>query len=109
MPGFSRQEQGWLSNLVLAQRGKLSKMRAAFDDDPRLAELAFCLRIAVILYRSRRTLKLPAMRASLLRDRTLRLTIEAAWLAQETLVALALDGERSQWSGVGWSLEIEEK
>src|SRR6185312_3112713 len=57
MPGFSRQEQGWLSNLVLAQRGKLSKMRAAFDDDPRLAALAFCLRLAVIFYRSRRTLK----------------------------------------------------
>ena len=109
MPGFSRQEQGWLSNLVLAQRGKLAKMRAAFDDDPRLAELAFCLRIAVILYRSRRTLKLPVLRAALVRDRTLRLTIEAAWLAQETLVALALDGERAQWSGVGWSLEIEEK
>jgi exopolyphosphatase/guanosine-5'-triphosphate,3'-diphosphate pyrophosphatase len=109
MPGFSRQEQGWLSNLVLAQRGKLSKMRAAFDDDPRLAELAFCLRIAVILYRSRRNLKLPAMRATFARDRTLRLNIEAAWLAQETLVALALDGERAQWNGVGWTLEIEEK
>ena len=25
MPGFSRQEQGYLSNLVLAQRGKLSE------------------------------------------------------------------------------------
>ncbi len=33
MPGFSRQEQGYLSNLVLAQRGKLSKMSAAFQDD----------------------------------------------------------------------------
>jgi len=39
----SRQEQGYLSNLVLAQRGKLSKMRAAFDDDPKLATLALCL------------------------------------------------------------------
>src|SRR4051812_34839234 len=88
MPGFSRQEQGWLSNLVLAQRGKLSKMRAAFDDDPRLAELAFCLRVAVILYRSRRTLRLPALHAEL-RDRTFRLRVDAAWLAEETLVALA--------------------
>ena len=37
MPGFSRQEQGWLSNLVLSQRGRLSKMRAAFEDDASLA------------------------------------------------------------------------
>src|SRR5512142_1102705 len=64
MPGFSRQEQGWLSNLVLAQRGKLLKMRAAFDDDPRLAALAFCLRVAVIFHRSRRTLKLPKMKVA---------------------------------------------
>src|SRR6185503_7091289 len=35
MPGFSRQAQAWLSNLVLAQRGKLTKMRPAFDEDPR--------------------------------------------------------------------------
>ena len=33
------------------------RMRAAFDDDPRLATLAFCLRLAVIFYRSRRSLK----------------------------------------------------
>src|SRR5688572_14352651 len=46
MPGFSSQAQGWLSNLVLAQRGKLTKMRPAFDDDPRLPALALCLRPA---------------------------------------------------------------
>src|SRR6185503_6094141 len=61
MPGFSRQEQGYLSNLVLAQRGKLAKMGPAFEDDPRLAALALCLRLAVIFYRSRRTLKLPRL------------------------------------------------
>src|SRR6185436_1766815 len=62
MPGFSRQAQAWLSNLVLAQRGKLTKMRPAFDEDPRLAPLAFCLRLAVIFYRSRRNLKLSGAR-----------------------------------------------
>jgi exopolyphosphatase/guanosine-5'-triphosphate,3'-diphosphate pyrophosphatase len=97
MPGFSRQEQGWLSNLVLAQRGKLSKMRAAFDDDPRLAALAFCLRVAVIFYRSRRALDLPRIEAA----RTahgFRLDVDPAWLAEHTLVALALDQERQQWA-----------
>ena len=104
MPGFSRQEQGWLSNLVLAQRGKLSKMRAAFDDDPRLAALAFCLRLAVIFYRSRRTLKLPKMKVAR-RPREFRLEVDPAWLAENSLVALALEAEREQWASVGYALE----
>ena len=106
MPGFSRQEQGWLSNLVLAQRGKLSKMRAAFDDDPRLAALAFCLRVAVIFYRSRRSLKLAKMKAAR-KARGFRLEVEGAWLQGHTLVDLALEQEGEQWSSVGLSLDLE--
>jgi len=107
MPGFSRQEQGWLSNLVLAQRGKLSKMRAAFDDDPRLATLAFCLRLAVIFYRSRRTLRLPRLEVAR-KGKGLRLDIDAKWLADRTLIAHALESERAQWDSVGRSLEVVE-
>ncbi|HSN22322.1 MAG TPA: exopolyphosphatase [Usitatibacter sp.] len=106
MPGFSRQEQGWLSNLVLAQRGKLSKMRAAFDDDPRLAALAFCLRLAVIFYRSRRTLDLPKMKAAR-KAKGFRLEADSRWLQDHTLVDLALEQEREQWASVGLALEIE--
>jgi len=106
MPGFSRQEQGWLSNLVLAQRGKLSKMRAAFDDDPRLAALAFCLRLAVIFYRSRRNLKLPRMKVAR-KSRGFRLEVGGGWLQGHTLVDLALEQEGAQWSSVGLSLELE--
>ncbi|HQW37185.1 MAG TPA: exopolyphosphatase, partial [Usitatibacteraceae bacterium] len=80
MPGFSRQEQGWLSNLVLAQRGRLSKMREAFDDDPSLATLALCLRLAVIFYRSRRTLRLPSL-ALTRRGKGFRLEVGNGWLA----------------------------
>jgi exopolyphosphatase/guanosine-5'-triphosphate,3'-diphosphate pyrophosphatase len=108
MPGFSRQEQGWLSNLVLAQRGKLSKMRAAFDDDAHLAALAFCLRLAVIFHRSRRTLKLPRLEASR-KGKAFRLEIEASWLADHSLIALALDAERVQWDSVGITFEVVEK
>jgi exopolyphosphatase/guanosine-5'-triphosphate,3'-diphosphate pyrophosphatase len=105
MPGFSRQEQGWLSNLVLAQRGKLSKMRAAFDDDPRLAALAFCLRIAVIVHRSRRTLKLPRLRASA-QGTDYRLEVDPAWLTENTLIAVALEAEVEQWKSVGIRLAL---
>ena len=107
MPGFSRQEQGWLSNLVLAQRGKLSKMRAAFDDDPRLAALAFCLRLAVIFYRSRRSLALPRLKLERA-GRGWRLEIAGAWLESHSLVAVALDHEKDEWESVGLDLEVVE-
>lgn len=105
MPGFSRQEQGWLSNLVLAQRGKLAKMRAAFDDDPRLAALAFCLRMAVIVYRSRRTIALPKL-AVRREARGWRLEMPAEWLERNTLVAMALEREKGEWKSVGFDLEV---
>lgn len=107
MPGFSRQEQGYLSNLVLAQRGKLSKMGAAFDDDPRLAALAFCLRLAVIFYRSRRTLKLPKLRVSRTGE-GFKLEVESRWLADHNLAAIALEAEREQWDSVGRTFEVVE-
>ena len=105
MPGFSRQEQGWLSNLVLAQRGKLSKMQAAFADDPRLAALAFCLRLAVIFNRSRRDLALPMMHVSR-KESVFRLAVDTAWLEQNSLIALALEAERERWQGAGLGFEL---
>lgn len=107
MPGFSRQEQGWLSNLVLAQRGRLSKMRAAFDDDPSLATLALCLRLAVIFYRSRRTLRLPRLKL-VRKAKGFRLEADGEWLARNTLVAIALEAERGEWTDVGLGFEAVE-
>jgi exopolyphosphatase/guanosine-5'-triphosphate,3'-diphosphate pyrophosphatase len=108
MPGFSRQEQGWLSNLVLAQRGKLSKMRAAFEDDTRLAALAFCLRVAVIVYRSRRSLALPKHLSVSRKGREWRLGMNREWLERHTLVAVALEREIEEWDSVGLELELVE-
>jgi exopolyphosphatase/guanosine-5'-triphosphate,3'-diphosphate pyrophosphatase len=105
MPGFSRQEQGWLSNLVLAQRGKLAKMRAAFDDDPRLAALAFCLRLAVIFHRSRRSLPLPRIRV-LREEREWRIEIDEDWLSRHSLVDVALEHEKEEWESVGYRLKV---
>jgi len=107
MPGFSRPEQARLANLVLAQRGKLVKMREAFSRDAELATLAFCLRTAVILHRSRRNLKLPALRAAR-RGREFRLSLGSGWLADHGLVAIALEQERGEWESVGMSFEASE-
>jgi len=108
MPGFSRQEQGWLASIVLAQRGKLAKMRATFEADPRIAALAACLRIAVIFYRSRRSMKLPAM-SFRRQGRALRLAIDPAWLADHTLIAVALEDERRQWESVGSGFDVADR
>jgi exopolyphosphatase/guanosine-5'-triphosphate,3'-diphosphate pyrophosphatase len=105
MPGFSRRDQGWLSNLVLAQRGKLAKMRAAFDDDPRLAALAFCLRLAVIFHRSRRSLQMPALRV-MGSPRAWRVGINEQWLARHSLVEVALEHEKEEWKSVGYEVEV---
>jgi exopolyphosphatase/guanosine-5'-triphosphate,3'-diphosphate pyrophosphatase len=105
MPGFSRQEQGWLADIVLAQRGKLAKMRPAFEADARIAALAACLRLAVIFYRSRRSLKLPAMKLAR-HGKSMRLSIEPKWLDDHSLIALALDDERKQWESVGLGFEV---
>lgn len=108
MPGFSRQEQGWLSNLVLSQRGSLAKMRAAFEDDADLCTLALVLRIAVIFHRSRRTLKLPRMKLAR-KSKGFRLEVEPGWLQHNTLVAHALDSEHEQWDSVGLGFEVAER
>ncbi|MBL0141222.1 MAG: exopolyphosphatase [Betaproteobacteria bacterium] len=107
MPGFSRQEQGWLSNLALAQRGHLVKMREAFETDSALATTALCLRLAVIFYRSRRTLKLPRLRLTR-KAKSFRLEVEGGWLAENTLVATALETERAEWDSVGLAFESVE-
>jgi len=108
MPGFSRQEQGWLSNLVLAQRGKLAKMGAAFDDDPRQAALAFCLRVAVIFYRSRRTVPVPRSLRAERTNRGWRLELPREWLERNTLVQVAFEREKEEWDSVGFALEVVE-
>jgi exopolyphosphatase/guanosine-5'-triphosphate,3'-diphosphate pyrophosphatase len=107
MPGFSRQEQGWLSNLALAQRGRLAKMREAFRDDASLATVALCLRLAVILYRSRRALRLPPLRIER-RGKGFRLDVDRDWLAKNTLVAIALEAEHGEWESVGLGFEAIE-
>ena len=104
MPGFSRPEQARLANLVLAQRGKLVKMREAFSRDTELAALAFCLRVAVILHRSRRNLRLPSLRAAR-RGREFRLSLASGWLENHGLVSIALEQERAEWESVGMSFE----
>jgi exopolyphosphatase/guanosine-5'-triphosphate,3'-diphosphate pyrophosphatase len=62
MPGFSRRDQGRLSRLVLAHRGKLERAQPLRGEAPEWT-LIFCLRTAVLLHRARDDQPLPPLAA----------------------------------------------
>jgi len=63
MPGFSRMEQARLARVVLAHRGKLSKVQDAGLEGADW-KLVFALRTASLILRSRTDLKLPFLRVA---------------------------------------------
>ena len=104
MPGFSQMEQSRLSLLVLAHRGKLSKLEglsARSDDWP----LILALRLAALFYLSRSDIALPRIgcRAT---ESGFQLSIERAWLDQHPLTEAALENESDEWRSLGMKLEI---
>jgi len=104
MPGFSRMEQTRLAQLVLAQRGKLSKIQdASFEGDD--WKLVFALRVASLILRSRTDAKLPFLRVAA--DKAgFAIDLPQSWLEENPLSADALDAEAGQWKKVGMKLEV---
>lgn len=104
MPGFSGNEQARLARLVLAHRGKLSKiegMPAKSVDWP----IAFALRVAALVYRSRVELDLPALGCRST-DSGFALTVPARWLEAHPLTAAALEAEAEEWRTLGMRLDV---
>jgi exopolyphosphatase/guanosine-5'-triphosphate,3'-diphosphate pyrophosphatase len=104
MPGFSRMEQSRLAQLVLAHRGKLSKIQdAGFDGDD--WKLVFALRVASLILRSRTDAKLPFLRVAA--DKAgFAIDLPHSWLEDNPLSADALEAEADQWKKVGMKLEV---
>ncbi|WP_028450293.1 MULTISPECIES: exopolyphosphatase [Chitinibacter] len=104
MPGFSRREQLWLSRLVLAHAGRLTKLDGETltqaDWDAILA-----LRLAVIMYRSRLDEVLPTLEL-LRQNESYTLTIDEEWLLAHPLTALALNEEKMAWENIGVTLSL---
>ncbi len=105
MPGFSRRDQGRLSRLVLAHRGKLERAQPLRGEAPEWT-LIFCLRIAVLLHRSRDDQPPPPCVAGFTRNGFL-LRLGAAYRNELPLTAAALDDEALQWTGIGGELRVE--
>ncbi|MCX7168692.1 MAG: exopolyphosphatase [Rhodocyclales bacterium] len=104
MPGFSRRDQARLSRLVLAHRGKLERAQPLRGEAPEWT-LIFCLRIAVLLHRSRDDQPLPPRSAALARN-GFQMRLGADGLDALPLTAAALEDEAQQWSGIGSELRI---
>ncbi len=104
MPGFSRKEQAELATLVLAHGGKLGKMHAALEGQPRRV-LAVCLRLAALLLRRRADLDFGEIGLHAMDD-GYAVEIDAEWLDGHPLTAYSLTAEAAEWAKLGWTLSI---
>ena len=106
MPGFSRDEQGALAQLIRSHRKSLADK--SFEAHSReeaelLRRLSVLLRLAVLLHRERaeEPVVLAGARA---RGKTLTLTFEPGWLAAHPLTLADLEGEREELRAIGVKL-----
>ncbi len=105
MPGFSKREQSALASLVLAQRGRLAKVAVDLPGDESFAAKALCLRLAVLLSRSRRHVD-PRLFSLARVNADFRFTVKADWLAAHSLTEYELRQEVDEWKGAGLKLEV---
>ena len=105
MPGFSRMEQAQLARLVLAHRGKLSKL-PDLSLVPGEWEQVFCLRLASLFCRSRTDLELPQI-ACEMTESGFRLLLPEALLENRPLSAAALADEADEWKSIGLRLDVK--
>jgi exopolyphosphatase/guanosine-5'-triphosphate,3'-diphosphate pyrophosphatase len=105
MPGFSRMEQSQLARLVLAHRGKLSKL-PELSPVPGEWELVFCLRLASLFCRSRTDVDLPRLGCEMT-ESGFRLLLPESLLENRPLSAAALVDEADEWKSIGLRLELK--
>jgi exopolyphosphatase/guanosine-5'-triphosphate,3'-diphosphate pyrophosphatase len=104
MPGFSRMEQARLARIVLAHRGKLSKMQDAGLEAADW-KLVFALRTASLILRSRTDARLPFLRVAADAG-GFAIDLPQAWLDENPLSAAALEAEAEHWKSVGMKLQV---
>lgn len=104
MPGFSKNEQARLARIVLAHRGKLTKLETLPARSPDWT-LILSLRIAALFHRSRSNVRLPKMQCST-SNSGFQLTLPRAWLDAHPLTAAALEAEAEDWRALGLKLDV---
>ncbi len=104
LPGFSRQEQQFVADLVIAQVGKLNKVSSQFSGMVHWAAL-LCFRLSCLFYRRRHDE--PILCEELMTTpKGFCLSIDADWLAGHPLTEFALAQEASEWAKQGIDLQF---
>lgn len=104
MPGFSRDEQLRLSRLVLAHRGKLSKI----DGIPARSRdwsMIMALRLATLFCLARGDAGVPDLRCRVAGG-AYQVVLPAGWLDDHPLTEAALLAESSEWRTSGCRLDL---
>jgi len=104
MPGFSRDEQNQVSLLTLAHRRSLKKVVNRIEGAVDMRSV-LALRLAVLFYRGRSDIPLPAFQARY-HAGTFRLGLDSEWLRVNPLTATALREEITEWGKIGFELKI---
>ncbi|MDR2187406.1 MAG: exopolyphosphatase [Azonexus sp.] len=99
MPGFSHKDQARLAMLVLGHRGKLEKL-GEIPAGNSIWRLVFCLRLAVLLHRTRDDRALPEWTVKP-QGNGFQLELPANWLADNPWTAAALAEETAIWRQIG--------
>ncbi len=108
LPGFSRQEQNTLSTLVRAHRRKfpLGIFDLISDEEIRtkMTQLTIILRLAIVLSRSRNTVKLPDINVD---SNSIKIEFDDGWLADNPLTEADLETESNYISVTGYKLKYK--
>ena len=104
MPGFSRMDQGRLARMVLAHRGKLSRVSSLGPDSPEW-RLILCLRLSAVVHRARDARGIPPLRLKR-EGRGHVVVADGEWLRNLPLTAAALDEEERHWQAIGLPMKV---
>jgi exopolyphosphatase/guanosine-5'-triphosphate,3'-diphosphate pyrophosphatase len=104
MPGFTREEQHRIAQLLLAHRRSLKKLLPELDEtiDWRMV---FALRLAV-LFCQRRTSINPRIESAKAGENKFRLAIDPAWVLRNPLTNTVLREEIREWEKIGFDVKI---
>ncbi|MES2088431.1 MAG: Ppx/GppA phosphatase family protein [Pseudomonadota bacterium] len=95
-PGFSQSQLRHLADLVLGQRGELTKLSGRMDDSG-LMDQVLCLRLASILHHARTTLPIKVAQLGRNRGRAM-LTLQHKWAQQNPRTLHLLSEEAQRWA-----------
>ena len=107
MPGFSQAEQSRLARLVLAHRGKLSKIESLPARSMDWMQIV-SIRLAALLCKTRTVEPLPTPRLRQT-ENGFTLALDRSWLDGHPLTEAVLEAEVEEWRGLGMDLLLVDR